>query len=574
MPNGCRYHLTVVAGLLALSCLVQVLAVSRSVVPGLDAVRFVGIAQSIDEQGIADTLEAEGEQPLFPAWVALVHRVQVGIAGDSSSAWAKSVQTAAAVPLVLAIVPLYLALLRMVGARSAAAACVFFCLLPEVARLGADGLSDSTHLLFFCVAFWAIVEYLQGTPLKTWKTWPPAVCHVDADGTADKHGGESVDMNAELAAMSLPKPEEHNGYSPHHGWLLLAGAAAGAAILARAETLVLVAALGTAAIIFQLLPRYRMAWSRLAASLCAFALGLAFLLGPYLLLVSPTTFQTAADRILGRFKAEERDMDELDDWRLPNGEPMAFTVREPTTSIRHRGFAAAIVRFGRKLADAYGYWIGGLALLGAWLLRRESTRRIDRFVQIFFALFSLLAIRFAAREGYMHARHVIPLVVVGIGCAGSGGPWLGEKLTAKMRLKLSAAWLVVALAAAMCVPRLLVPLHHSRLGHRQAAEWISAQAETPGAVLDTHGWTGLYSGRRTYGYDDARRAFSDPQLIYVVVEEEELRHDSGRARTLGRLIELAGKRVATFPSIADSAANRRQVVIYRWEAERFKAAGY
>jgi hypothetical protein len=518
MPNRGRYHLTVIAALLGLSCLVQVLMITRAVLPGLDAVRFVDIAQSIENEGLLATAIGEREQPLFPAWVCLVHRLRVGISGESVSTWATSVQIAAAVPLILSIVPLYLTLLCLVGPNRAAAACIFFCLLPEVARLGADGLSDSTHLLFFCITFWAIVEYLQGT-----RVFP---------------------------------------------WLLLAGVSAGVAILARAEVLVLIAAMVVAALAFQLQPRRRLAWSRLAVAAGVFSLGLAVVLGPYLAVVGATTPQVAMARILGRFETETQNNDTsptATEWRLADGTPMAFTVREPNMSIRHRGFAAAIVRFVRKLADAYGYWIGVLALLGVWLLRGESMRRVDRFVQIFFVLFSLLAIRFTAREGYLDARHLLPLVVVGIGCAGYGGLWLGEKLAHRLRWKSpAAAWLVVLLAAVACLPQLLVPLHHSRQAHRMAAEWLADEAETPGAVLDTHGWTGMYSGRKTYDYTDARRAFSDPQLSYVVVEVQEFRHDSDRARTLSRLMQLAGEPVARFPLSADGAANCQPVVVYRW----------
>jgi hypothetical protein len=143
--------------------------------------------------------------------------------------------------------------------------------------------------------------------------------------------------------------------------------------------------------------------------------------------------------------------------------------------------------------------------------------------------------------------------------------WLGEKLAHRLRWKSpAAAWLVVLLAAVACLPRLLVPLHHSRQAHRMAAQWLVDEAETPGAVLDTHGWTGMYSGRKTYDYTDACRAFSDPQLSYVVVEVQEFRHDSDRARTLSRLMQLAGEPVARFPMSADGAANRQPVVVYRW----------
>jgi hypothetical protein len=117
--------------------------------------------------------------------------------------------------------------------------------------------------------------------------------------------------------------------------------------------------------------------------------------------------------------------------------------------------------------------------------------------------------------------------------------------------------------------RLIEPLHASRLGHRRAAEWLAQGADVPGAVLDTRGWTGLYSGRPTYRYEDARKAFSDPELAYVVLERRELEYASRRSRTLRHLLTLGAERVATFPESRTAEPGPRTVVVYRWRPERF-----
>ena len=39
----------------------------------------------------------------------------------------------------------------------------------------------------------------------------------------------------------------------------------------------------------------------------------------------------------------------------------------------------------------------------------------------------------------------------------------------------------------------LKPLHDSRQGHRAAAEWLAENAAAADRVVDTRGWTGLYS---------------------------------------------------------------------------------
>jgi len=568
-------HVLVVLGLLAVSGLVQLAVIARSTVPALDAVRFARYAQAIDREGLLPTLLQEHEQPLFPAWVWAVHRGAEDLVGRETVSWAGCVQVAAAVPLVLALVPLYFGLVRLVGRRAAAAGCLFFCVLPEVARLGADGISDTTHLLFFCVAFWAVAEYFApARQTGDVRTRPPL-------------------------------------------WLLVAGVAVGTALLARAEVLVLAGALGVALALFQGHPARRQTWPSLAAGSACFLLGLAAVWGPLLTLSRSLTPEAALARTLGRAPAAPAALpcpvpggDRLAAcWRLDDGQPASFDVKDRTTSIRRRGYAAAAVRFARELADATGYWIGALALFGAWRLGRIRLGAGDRFVQIFFVMYCLAAVHTAATEGYLAPRHLLALVVPTVGCAGYGayqlGAWAWGTVpifaqrkwdcplpdprrpsvrpvasqfsrsengtvpfpTPPTRRLLS--WAVVAVFAAACLPQTMMRIHHSREGHRLAARWLERSAPVQGTVLDTHGLTGLYGGRATVPYERAPAVLGDPRLAYVVLEHRELDYPSRRSMTLRWLLAAAGRKVAEFPPPAARRPNQRRVLVYRWDADRF-----
>jgi hypothetical protein len=128
---------------------------------------------------------------------------------------------------------------------------------------------------------------------------------------------------------------------------------------------------------------------------------------------------------------------------------------------------------------------------------------------------------------------------------------------------------VVLLSGTLCLPQTLMHFHFSRLGHRQAAQWLATEADVPGAVLDTLGWTGLYSGRDTYEFEQARTALADRQLAYVVLEQRELGFDSARSRTLRCVLRAAGEPVAEFPAPALRSPNHRPVLVYRWYSDRF-----
>jgi len=570
-------HILVVTALLGLSCLVQTVVVCRATTTALDSIRFVRIAQQIEREGLLPTIRTEREQPLFPVWICGVHKGLQLIGDEFPSIWAASAQLAAATALVLAVVPLYLALMRLVGSAAATAGSLFFCLLPEVSRLGADGISDSTHLLLFCLAFWAVVEYLEG---RGGRKEGKGKKGEGGKGERRKRGeGE----RGEMKEMEAPAT-----------WLLLAGAAMAMAVLTRVEALVLGMALGVALVAFQFLSGYRRAWRSFAAATGCFVLGVAVVMGPYLVVMGDSSFGSAVNRVLGRYEpaCQPTASDEATVWRMSGGEPMSFDVKQRGTSSRRRGYAAAVTQFGEELTDAFGYWIGALALFGVWRMRSRPAGRAERFVQIFFVLFSLMVIWHTAAEGYLAPRHLLVLVAVGMGSAAYGALQLGRCMANRTRLgrktrRVGAcnhveataiprackhapyAWLPVVLAGVACLPPTLVRHHDSRAGHRAAGRWLAEQHDAPGAVLDTRGLSGLYSGRRTYLYENSPVALNDPQLAYVVVEKQELGHRSRRSRTLRWLIESASGATIEFPDAATRRPKQQPVIVCRWYPHRF-----
>ena len=538
-PKGRRYTIACVAVLVCLAGLIQAVIIARAAVPSLDAVRYVGIARAIDKVGFVETFRAEGEQPLFPLAVNLTHGLLSAFVGETPSLWATSAQLAAAVSLVLAVIPVYFISRRLVGVSGGFIAGVFFCVLPEVARLGADGISDAMHLLFFALAFWALLEYF-----------------------------ERVLKNSRVAPIG-----KISGL--HIG--LAAGMAIGLAVLTRVETIVLLPAILIAALLLRFLGDTRCRWTKSAVFGGGLALGVAVVLGPYLLAVGPNDAGGAAQRVLGRWHPPASDMPTSDMptgdagcWQLADGHQIAFGVKEPGTSIRHRGWPAAVLQFGEELADAFGYVIGLLSIVGLWHMRRLRLLRLgpaECLIAVFVVLFSLAGIRFAAAEGYINARHLLRLVVAGIGPSGIGAialaHWLRQR---KMWFSpIRPLPLVVVFFVAICLITTLRPLHAGRIAHRRAGCWL-ATAERFGVVLDTKGWTGLYSTRTTFQYDRARETFADPRLAYVVVQREDLQTTSGRGRTLRFLLDTAAEPAATFAG----HGGRGAVTVYRWYHERFR----
>jgi dolichyl-phosphate-mannose-protein mannosyltransferase len=546
MPS--RNQIAIVAGLMLLVAVVQVVTVRRATVTGLDAVRFVRSAKMIDQHGLVEALRGQREQPLFPVSVWMAHRGIEWTVGDFRSSWAFSAQAAATVALVLSVIPVYFLAKRLVGATAAAWGSALYFTLPEVSRLGADGISDGLHLLFFCLALWMVIVYLTG--------------------------------RAGVRGTKCGNP----------AWLLPAGMASGLAVLVRVEGLILPAALILALALFQFRGDLRQPWRRIPVAVGLLGLGFCLIMGPYLLVVDSVMPKVAIARMLGRYDPPTVEMATPElaglvgagTWYLDNGRPMSFAEKEPTISLRRRGLVPGACLFVEELAEAYGYWVGLLALVGAWRLRLKRSGRADRFVQAYFLLFSAAAYHFAVGEGYVSARHLLPLVVVSIGSIGYGveevrrwlagflsrSSWQAGGIPAKRAGWISAG-AMIAMVIASCLIEFAQPVHASREGHRRAAVWLAQDGLVSGTVLDTRGWTGLYSGRTTYGYKQAQAAFSQRQLAFVVMEDRELRYPSKRSQTLGQLLDVAAEPVARFSGPRGRGYTGHAVVIYRWSAQRF-----
>jgi hypothetical protein len=574
-------HALTIAGLLGLSCAVQAWCVARAVTPAQDAVRFIKVAQAIEHNGLLTVLRTRDEHPLFPAAVCLTHHVRGLVLPEVPDAWATSAQLAAAAALVLTVVPVYGLLLCLTRWPSAAAGALFFCLMTPVTRLGADGLSDSTHLCLLCAALWATTKWFS-----TWSGRFDVQCSMLDVGRSG--------MRTEHRTSNIEHPTLNDrGNAPRFGRsaaLFLAGLFLALAALARKEAVVLLPAIGLAASVLQLTAARRR-WRDFLRSGLFLGLGMAVVVGPYLATSEALTPGRGLARLLGpRFSVESPDepaatVDNAPPkkpkkassrWRMSDGQRMEFAKKDSQASIRFHGYGPALRELARELPEALNYWIGGLALLGLWSARRRAWPPTGIFVLVFALVFSAAVIQFAARSGYLAPRHLLPLVVLALAWAGEGAmasaecgvrsaEWLKHRLSlaySALRTPHSAlVSLVVLLAAAACLPRTLAPLHASRVGHRKAAQWLASQPGPHGAVLDTRGFTRFFSGRKTYDFAQGRQALRDPHLAYVVVERRELEYGSRRSQTLRELLARGSTCVARF---AGDAAHAEAVEVYQW----------
>lgn len=526
--------------ILVLAVFVQGWTVAHAVVPAPDAVKYAAFVGTIEELGLWAACREHDLHPFFPASAWLVGQGTQSfraMAGTGPVSPGQALQITSALPMVLIIFPLYGMLRHLYGSRIALWGGVLFCLLPGTARLGAEGIPDSWHLFFFVSAVACLARFCfsrEGQPSRS-GGWLPVGC----------------------------------------GWLVAAGAFTGLAYLCRLEALVLLPAFGLALAWKGIRGKPAFELRRPACEWLVFAAAAGAVAFPYVAVTGKLTPkhglhfsrpQLAAEvHAAASTKPEVPPRREARDWAFPDGSPMAFPRRDRTHSSRRFGVAAAAGEFCEELAQGFGYWWAGLALLGWWKIKRSRSRLFDRLAIAFAGLFVISAIGFAAQAGYLSGRHVVVLLVLGLGIGAAGGLALGEFLSRRISwfgAQHAVPAAVVLSALVLLLPQTLEPLHGQRTNHRLACQWLNLVAASQDKVLDTHGYAGVLTSLETYTYRSAREAFADPQLAYVVVEAKELKYDSARARTLRHLLHTSAKVEAKFES--PHADSDDTVLIYRW----------
>jgi hypothetical protein len=527
--------------LLAVSALVQWQRCRHAVVPALDSVRYVALAQSIELQGLSAVLAQTADHPLFPILIGRVHRLVAMLRPRSLDNWLLAAQLVAATGIVLCTIPLFVLLRDWLGRSRALVGCAIFCVLPEVTRVGAEALSDG----------WALLALLAGLA---------CIGRILAQIRAQWCASESA-----CAVNGLL-------------WLFVAGISTGFGLIAGPSAVVVVLALvlfplsrpATAVRLYQ-----QLHW------LAPFAAGFGLVVVSSLLAVGAYSPSQISARLFGAHRAELASIVNASQnavcvdvqWFESDGEPLEFTRGDSQKTIRRRGWPSALMAFAGQLGQLTHYWIGAVAAWGAWKMRRARNCLPGRFLFCFALAYACVAVAHAAENGYLCARHLLPLSPVLVGWV-TQGMW-----SASRRIMYPERWLTIPnngvaryrlLAAVLILPVLpvaLLPLHQHRWGHRAAAQWIAAHAQNDTPVFDTSGLTALYTGRPTFRAEAGNLALANSNLGYVVVAEWELQSSSRRAETLRTVLHTSGELAARFEAAAGSAENA--VLVYRWRPDRF-----
>jgi hypothetical protein len=510
--------------------------IATTLLPAQDGLKLIRFAQQFHTSPCADVIRGADVHPLYPALIAMVEPPVSWMIGDGPEAWRLAAQVVAALASIGLLVPVYFLTERLFDRRVAFIAAGMVALLPRVAEVGHETLSDSLGLFATFMALWlaaraltmgdrrlaigagffAAMGYLARpevllVPIAIALTWLVDLCR--AEGRARPSRRIAVALMLLLPAMGV------SGYAAVKG---------------------------------EISEKLSLRW----------AAGL----GPQDILRRPVPQQVPRG---------------LDDPRWD------FSPKEESDHFAIRGKTQAFRRvFGRWWEEMAWYF----AVMAVWGAARRKPLRgmlaegdVPRppgveglLLGVFVAVYTMALIRHISSLGYLSGRHILPPVVASIPWA-AGGTYIcwrriGELLRLSPRAMSLGRLVPISMALVLCVGTQLNPSHarhQSRWSHWAAGRWLSAHAAAGEEVLDTRGWARFISGLPGYDYWHVRQALTDSNLRYILVGLDELKAKSARAETLRALLAYAGTPLEEFPASPSDPTPAVRIYRYRrpasWE---------
>jgi hypothetical protein len=150
----------------ALALLIGLYLVVTTVIVSKDSVTFIQYAKTM-EQNFRQTVAGNAQHPGYPFLILSFHKfIEIFGGGSSLYSWIYSAQTVAFLSFMAALAALYAVGVILVGKKESFWAVLVLLLLPDVAHIGADALSDWPHLFFLS---WGFLMLLLAVKNEKWQ---------------------------------------------------------------------------------------------------------------------------------------------------------------------------------------------------------------------------------------------------------------------------------------------------------------------------------------------------------------------------------------------------------------------
>jgi hypothetical protein len=428
-----------------------------------DGLRYIALAQAIDQGSWKQALAHAVDHPAYPLAVAAVHRM---LGGARPEDWQTAAQVAAIVAGVLLIIPLYLFVMELHGPAAAWLACVLSFLVPLTGHVLADVLSEGMFLVFWTLGCWTALRFLRQ--------------------------GRTV-------------------------WLVPTIGLAGLAYLTRPEGMLLPVALVATLTGLLIIPSARLEWPRFYRAICVLVVGPVLVLGPYVAFKGGIGTKPAVARLLG-LSARSPAMAVERERPLDPGQSVSTTLRLACKAVVRAVLGSVtaplllLAVFSLAAPSRYDDRGRGslflLILLSGWLLALLRLHATGGYCTPRHALIFALPVIAAAARGLTVLTDVLTAWFFAAGHT--------------VRLKIARTSIVGACLAIGLVfwgPDLVAPINAGFQGYHAAGHWLNLNTPADARVLDLKGWATFYGQRGGYSFGDLGQARGDPHLGWLVAHD-------------------------------------------------------
>lgn len=493
--------------LIFVASVLGVYLVATTVLISKDGVTYIGLAGRFSSEplNVIKGLCAgyPKELPIgYPFLIFAAHQVGAWFGADSSAlAWTYSAQSVTLLCRVLTLIPLYFIGKLLVGGTKSFWAILILIILPYPAQFGSDALRDWPHILFLAAGFLFLLR----------------------------------------------------GAQEGKGWMFgVTGLAAGLGYIIRPECAQLVV-YGVLWICIRLAsPKQSTNRRALLGALALLLLGFTVPAGPYMA-VRGEILPEKLRQYIHVFALEESQRNHGTEMNSGN---IVWTASGlPVETVKAAG------RLTSEMSDNLMYYFVPALIIGIYARARQrsQTSDIERFfIPVFVLLNVLMMTMLYHRWGYISRRHCLPLIVLLIFYVPAGleimARWLEQRFSRNQvrSNQPSRRWFFVLLAigACICTPKLLAPLGFDKQGYRDAAEWLRQNSRPQDVIAVPDLRISFYAERKGAAYADEIPEGAD-YVVRIVGDEDEQKPPEWIGRK-----EFSAR-------VEKRKKNRKVVVIYR-----------
>jgi 4-amino-4-deoxy-L-arabinose transferase-like glycosyltransferase len=477
-----------------------------------DGMRYISQAKVIDQGAWERGLFRSVDHPVYPVAIVAAHRL---LGGHEPDDWQRAAQLAAVVAGVLAVIPIYLVAIELIGAANAWLACLLIYTIPINGHVMADAMSESAFLLFWCFGLWSTLKFLRTARLS----WLPLVIVFSLLGYLTRPEGLVVPVSL-LAAVMILMLRPSLEFPKRSGRWALALLVLGP-IVSASPFMLLKGGISTKPSLNRIL------------SLAPRAPGMA--------VERERPLETGQSRVKTLFLATKAMFRAVVGATTPLMLVLApfgiMASRSSTTDRRNWLLVATMLGLSAlamiRLHETCGYCTPRHAMMVGWILIIAGAAGLDRVV-----------------------RSLAPIVMRFVGDRGSS-----PRVEAVIKTAVVGGCLVI------WGPATMAPLDRAFIGYRQAGEWLTTLAAPGENVIDLKGFSLYYAGKTGYTFatlDEGRR---DPKVRWIVTHDAHVNGPWDYNKVLRSLVQER-QPIRTFPEKPERGVAR----VYVFDVSQAKDA--